>query len=75
MATALHGYNPNDGYVGSVMAYAANLRADPLAYRGYHAWEVYVGTTAGTIRLPVGYSASTPVDARTYAAAHPEDVL
>ncbi|MCU1394521.1 MAG: lytic transglycosylase [Ilumatobacteraceae bacterium] len=48
MHAALYGYNPNEGYVGSVTAYAANMMADPLAYSGYHAWEVYVGSAAGT---------------------------
>ena len=74
MHAALYGYNPNEGYVGAVTAYASNLMADPLAYNGYHAWEVYVGSAAGTIRLPVGYSASEPVDAVMYAREHPSDV-
>ena len=75
MDGALHGYNPNDGYVGAVTAYAANLMADPLAYRGYHAWEVYVASTAGTVRLPVGYASTEPVDAREYVHTHPDDAL
>ena len=75
MAAALYGYNPNDGYVGQVTAYAANLMADPLAYRGYHGWEVLVGSAAGTVRLPTGYSATEPTDAAAYVAAHPEDLL
>lgn len=75
MAAALYGYNPNDGYVGQVTAYAANLMADPLAYRGYHGWEVLVGSAAGTVRLPSGYTAAEPVDATAYVAEHPEDLL
>ncbi len=74
MHAALYGYNPNEGYVGAVTAYASNLMADPLAYNGYHAWEVYVGSAAGTIRLPAGYSATAPVDAAEYARDHPGDV-
>jgi hypothetical protein len=74
MGAALYAYNPNAGYVGAVEAYASNLIADSSAYAGYHAWEVYTATTAGTIRLPVGYSATNPVDAATYAAEHPEDI-
>lgn len=74
MPAALYGYNPNEGYVGAVTAYASNLMADPLAYNGYHAWEVYVGSAAGTIRLPVGYSAAAPIDAVEYAREHPRDV-
>ncbi|MCU1366447.1 MAG: transglycosylase family protein, partial [Ilumatobacteraceae bacterium] len=74
MLAALYTYNPNEGYVRAVIAYASNLVADPLAYRGYHAWEVYVGSVAGTIRLPVGYVADAPVDAVAYATTHPDDV-
>jgi hypothetical protein len=74
MRRALLGYNPNDGYVGAVEAYAQNLLADERALVGYHAWEVYVGSTAGTFRLPVGYYASQPIDAASYLAAHPEDL-
>lgn len=75
MHAALYGYNPNEGYVGAVTAYASNLMADPLAYRGYHAWEVYVASAAGTVRLPVGYAAETPIDALEYVRTHPDDVL
>lgn len=75
MHAALFGYNPNEGYVGAVTAYAENLMADPLAYRGYHAWEVFVGSSEGTVRLPTGYEATVPVDAAGYVAAHPTDVV
>jgi hypothetical protein len=74
MRRALLGYNPNDGYVGSVEAYAKNLLADERALFGYHAWEVYVGSAAGTVRLPIGYYASQPIDAASYLAAHPENL-
>lgn len=74
MRGALFGYNPNDGYVGSVEAYAKNLLADERAIFGYHAWEVYVSSAAGTVRLPVGYYASQPIDAASYVAAHPENL-
>jgi membrane-bound lytic murein transglycosylase B len=73
MLGALRVYNPNEGYVGAVDAYARNLLADPAALRGYHAWEVYVTTLAGTVRLPVGFAADEPVDAAAYLASHPED--
>jgi hypothetical protein len=68
MVRALRAYNPNDGYVGSVIAYAANIAADERAYVGYHAWEVYVTTSLGPVHLPVGYSATEPVDAAAYLA-------
>ncbi len=73
MEAALYGYNPNEGYVGAVTAYASNLMADPLAYRGYHAWEVYVVSSVGTVRLPVGYASDVPVDALEYVRTHPDD--
>jgi hypothetical protein len=75
MGAALYAYNPNSGYVGSVTAYAQNMITDPLAYRGYHAWQVLVGTDAGTVRLPIGYSATSPVDVALYIREHPADLL
>jgi len=73
MAAALYEYNPNDGYVAVVTAYAESLRDEPELYPGYHAFQVFYGTSAGTIRLPVGYAAPAPVDAAAYLAAHPDD--
>ena len=70
---AIFGYNPNDAYVEMVSRYAANLAADPETYVAYHAWQVFYRTTAGAVRLPVGYSSSAPVDTAAYLAAHPED--
>ena len=55
MAAAVYQYNPNDGYVAVVTAYAESLRDEPELYRGYHAFQVFFGTSAGTVRLPVGY--------------------
>ncbi len=73
MAAAVYQYNPNDGYVAVVTAYAQNLRDEPELLSGYHAYQVFVGTAAGTIRLPIGYSADVPVDAAAYLAEHPAD--
>ena len=73
MAAAVRQYNPNDSYVALVTAYAENLRDEPSLYRGYHAWQVFVSSAAGTVRLPVGFTADTPVDAATHLAAHPDD--
>lgn len=75
MRAALYGYNPNDGYVGAVTAYAQNLMADERAYFGYHGWQVFVGTSAGTVRLPIGYVAAEPVDVASYLADHPDDLV
>ena len=74
MLGALYGYNPNEGYVGAVDAYAQLMLSDERAFAGFHAWEVYVGTEAGTIRLPVGYRAAAPISATGYALAFPGDV-
>jgi hypothetical protein len=74
MKGALYGYNPNAGYVGAVDAYARNMLADDRAFAGYHAWEVYVSTSAGTVRLPIGYTAAQPQDAAGYVGSHPADV-
>ncbi len=74
MAAAVYGYNPNEGYVALVTAYAENLRDVPGLLAGYHAWQVFSGSVAGTIRLPVGYSSPEPVDAAAYLAANPADL-
>ena len=73
MNAAVFQYNPNDGYVAVVTAYAENLRDVPELYRGYHTFQVFFGTSAGTVRLPIGYSQSTPIDAAGYLAASPAD--
>lgn len=73
MQAAVYQYNPNDGYVAVVTAYAENLRDQPELYAGYHAFQVFYGTSAGTVRLPIGYSQPAPIDAAGYLAAHPTD--
>jgi hypothetical protein len=73
MQAALNQYNPNAGYVATVTAFADNLRNNPNLYAGYHEWQVYFASSVGSIRLPVGYSQSQPIDAATYFANHPED--
>ena len=73
--SALYGYNPNSGYVGAVTAYARNMMDDERAYYGYHGWQVLFGTSAGTVRLPIGYSSSTTIPVETYLADHPDDLI
>lgn len=73
MAAALHVYNPNDSYVATVTAFAENLRDDPQLYAAYRQWQVFYATSAGTVRLPVGYSQTQPIDAAAYLADHPAD--
>ena len=75
MQAALNGYNPNAGYVGAVTAYAQNMIDDERAYLGYHVWQVFFGSSAGTVRLPVGYSSDGPVAADAYVRDHPEDLV
>lgn len=70
---ALYHYNPNDSYVATVTAFAENMRDRPQLYSAYHQWQVFYSTSAGTIRLPVGYSQVQAVDAATYLAGHPDD--
>ena len=73
MRAALHEYNPNDSYVATVTAFAENLRDNPQLYAAYREWQVFYATSAGTVRIPVGYSATGPIDAATYLAEHPDD--
>jgi membrane-bound lytic murein transglycosylase B len=73
MAAALYQYNPNDGYVAVVTAYATSLRDEPELYVGYHAFQVFFGSSAGTVRLPIGYSETAPVDAAGHLASNPQD--
>ena len=73
MAAAVYQYNPNDGYVAVVTAYATSLRDEPDLYPGYHAFQVFFGSSAGTVRLPVGYSEASPIDAAGYLASNPQD--
>jgi hypothetical protein len=75
MQRALNGYNPNSGYVGAVTAYAENMIADERAYLGYHGWDVFFTSSAGTVRLPVGYSAATPVDVVAYLGEFPGQLV
>ena len=37
------------------------MAADERAYLGYHAWEVFYASSAGSFRLPVGYEEAAPV--------------
>jgi hypothetical protein len=47
MQAALYGYNPNDGYVGAVTAYAAAMLDDERAYLGFHGWQVFYAYRRG----------------------------
>ena len=73
MQAALHEYNPSDSYVATVTAFAENMRDNPQLYPAYRQWQVFYTSSAGTIRLPVGYSQPQPIDAAAYLADHPQD--
>jgi hypothetical protein len=55
MPKAIWWYNHDDDYVDAVMKYAAVMRADPMAYRGYYGWQVYFITASAEVLLPVGW--------------------
>jgi membrane-bound lytic murein transglycosylase B len=73
MPAALNEYNPNTTYVATVTAFAENMRDNPKIYAAYHEWQVFYGSSAGTVRLPVGYSEAGAIDAATYLVSHPGD--
>ena len=69
---AIFRYNNATQYVRAVNDYAAVLAADPGAFAGYYRWDVYYGTTAGDILLPVGYESTAPMPVENYLADHPQ---
>ena len=68
----LWGYNNSDHYGAAVLEYAALLRDDPAAFRGFYHWEVHVATSAGDVWLPVGYSQQAPIKVHHYLAQQQE---
>ena len=68
---ALWGYNNSDYYGRAVLIYAALLREDPAAYRGFYNWEVHLATSAGDVWLPVGYSLPQPIPVTSYLRRMP----
>ena len=58
MDKAILAYNPSDAYVTAIQRYAGVMLADPRAFDGYHAWQVYVSTVDGTTYLPEGWHKS-----------------
>ena len=75
MNAAVYQYNPNDGYVAVVTAYAETLarRARDAVPRTIMRSRCSSGSAAGTVRLPVGYAQSAPIDAAAYLATNPAD--
>jgi glucose/arabinose dehydrogenase/membrane-bound lytic murein transglycosylase B len=72
---ALFHYNHSDHYVRAVDDIASVLAADPHAFTGYYGWDVLYATTAGVVRLDVGYDQSAPISAADYVAANPDALV
>jgi membrane-bound lytic murein transglycosylase B len=73
MPAALNQYNPSASYVATVTAFAENMRDNPKLYSAYREWQVFYASSAGAVRLPIGYHAAQPIDAAAYLAEHPVD--
>jgi membrane-bound lytic murein transglycosylase B len=48
---ALHAYNPSQYYVDAVLRYAREIKADTDNFYDLYAWQVYVKTRSGSVRL------------------------
>ena len=72
---ALYRYNNSDHYVRGVRNYAAILEDDPAALAGLWSWDVIFRSTAGDLRLAVGYEEPEPVDAAVWLADHPDALV
>jgi soluble lytic murein transglycosylase-like protein len=48
---ALHAYNPSPAYVDAVLRYARRIGADRRAYYELYAWQVFVRTPRGDVRV------------------------
>jgi len=55
MQKALFAYNHSQFYVNALIGYAEVMKNDPLAYRGYHGWQVYYPTKDGPVLLATGW--------------------
>lgn len=55
MQRAYFAYNHAQGYVNALVDYAAAMKADGNAYRGYWGWQVYYPTPDGPVLLPAGW--------------------
>lgn len=56
MDRALFAYNRHIGYVNAIKGYAQVMQKDPMAYRGYHGWQVYYPTVDGIFLLAPGWT-------------------
>jgi hypothetical protein len=68
MTAALFAYNRHYNYVRAIQHFASVIREDPLAFRGYYHWQVYVLTAFGDVVLPVGYEEHERIPVEEYLA-------
>lgn len=72
---ALHAYNPHQGYVRGIRAYARILERDPAALEGLYRWQVLYLSRSGDVWLPIGYLSRTSLPVGRYLARHPDRLL
>lgn len=75
LENAVWHYNHSDRYVRAVLAYSDVMAAEPITYRGFHAWDVLYLTEAGTLRLEPGYEEAERIPVEAYLRTHPEAML
>jgi hypothetical protein len=68
MTGALFAYNRHHNYVRAIRHYASVIRENPLAFRGYYHWQVYVLTAFGDVVMPVGYEEHERLPVEEYLA-------
>ena len=69
---ALFRYNNDNRYVRGVRHYAEMMAAEPVTFRGFHAWEVVFLSSMGDVVLEPGYESSERIPVADYLAAHPQ---
>lgn len=69
---ALFRYNNAGAYVRGVLHYAEVLGAEPISFRGFHAWEVVYLSTLGDVVLEPGYESAERIPVADYLATHPQ---
>ncbi|MDP3968771.1 MAG: lytic murein transglycosylase [Nocardioides sp.] len=68
---ALYSYNNDNRYVRGVTDLARVMQRRPRAYLGYYHWEIYFLSSAGDVRLPVGYERTRPIRVERYLDDNP----
>ncbi len=75
LSKALFRYNNSQRYVDAVTFYAEVMAEDELAYRGYHAWQVYFLSAAGLILMPSDYYQPEPIPVEEWLGENPDALL